>query len=87
MRKSHFCHFFNCIHLVLQKSGNFGVFLACFLSPEMIVNIIEDEYGLIFTFTLFGFLHFWPFLAVFWPFLVFLGFRWIFWVFWRGNEL
>ena len=60
------------------KSGYFGVFLACFLSPEMIVNIIEDEYGLIFTFTLFGFLHFWPFFAVFWPFSVILGFWWIY---------
>ena len=49
------------------------MFLACFLSPEMIVNTIEDEYGLIFTFTLFGFLHFWPFLAVFWQFFDIFG--------------
>ena len=55
------------------KSGYFDVFLAYFLSPEMIVNFIEDEYGLIITFTLFGFLHFWPFLAVFWPFFDIFG--------------
>ena len=56
------------------KSGYFDVFLACFLSPEMIVNIIEDEYGLIFTFTLFGFLHFWPFSGCFWYFWGFGGY-------------
>ena len=52
------------------NSGYFDVFLACFLSPEMIVIIIEDEYGLIFSFTLFGFC---AFLAVFGRFLAVFG--------------
>ena len=43
------------------------------MSPEIIVNIIEDEYVLIFTFTLSGFLHFWPFLGRFWYFRGFGG--------------
>ena len=62
--KTRFFVFFHLFLLSPTKSGNFRVFLAFSLPSEMVIIIIGDEYWSIFIYTVFGFLHFWPFLAV-----------------------
>ena len=52
------------------------VVFVCFepiLPPEMVVNIIKDEYMSTFFFYSFGVFHFWAFVEHFWAFPVVLG--------------
>ena len=68
--KSAFLCFFGGFSLSPSFFAMYGAFLGIFW-----VGVgIGDEQGSIFSCPLFGFLHFWPFLAFFGIFLAFFGF-------------
>ena len=67
MIKRHFCAFLVDFHSARLFFAMYGAFLGIFW-----VGVgIGDEQGAIFSCPLFGFLHFWPFLAFFGIFLAF----------------
>ena len=72
------------------KSGCLCVFSACSLPSEGIFNIIGDEFGSIFIYTVFGFLHFcrfWPLFGHFCLFWACVGFQWGLGFFGSASEL
>ena len=69
------------------KSGYFPVFSACSLPSEIVIDIIENIYGSIFIYSVFGFLNILLLLAIFCRFWPFLGFQWGLWFFGSASEL
>ena len=66
------------------------MFSACSLPSEVIFNIIGDEFGSIFIYTVFGFLHFcrfWPLFGHFCLFWACVGFQWGLGFFGSASEL
>ena len=76
LEKMHFLCFLGWFSLSPTKSSCFPVFSACSLLSEIIIDIIANIYRSIFIYTVFGFLKFLPFLAIFCRFWPFLGFQW-----------